>query len=265
MNRPRIAPSLLPILLAAFLLPVALSAQNEPDGTLKLVTYLDWEWVANPQISPDGSQIIYTRSWVDKINDRRASEVYIMNADGSRKRRLTDGSSPKWSPSSDRILFTRQVDTEGTQIFVRWMDDEGAETQVSRLENSPGNIEWSPDGNADRLQHVRRFGPPVAHQPARAPRRGQVDRGAQGGRPARLPAGPARLYRRGVHAPVRRPGRRGHRPPAHRRRLEPQWCRVDTGRRRNPLHLATRRERRTRVAPVGHLLGQRGQRRDHAV
>ena len=36
MNRPHIAPSLL----AAFLLPVALSAQNEPDGTLKLVTYL---------------------------------------------------------------------------------------------------------------------------------------------------------------------------------------------------------------------------------
>ena len=147
MTRPRIAPSLLPILLAAFLLPTALSAQNEPDGTLKLVTYLDWEWVANPQISPDGSQIIYTRSWVDKINDRRASEVYIMNADGSRKRRLTDGSSPKWSPSNDRILFTRQGDTEGTQIFVRWMDAEGAETQVTHLENSPGNIEWSPDGN----------------------------------------------------------------------------------------------------------------------
>ena len=143
MNRPHIAPSLL----AAFLLPVALSAQNEPDGTLKLVTYLDWEWVANPQISPDGSQIIYTRSWVDKINDRRASEVYIMNADGSRKRRLTDGSSPKWSPSGDRILFTRQADPEGTQIFVRWMDAEGAETQVTHLENSPGNIEWSPDGN----------------------------------------------------------------------------------------------------------------------
>ena len=146
MTRPRIAPSLLPILLAAFLLPTALSAQNEPDGTLKLVTYLDWEWVANPQISPDGSQIIYTRSWVDKINDRRASEVYIMNADGSRKRRLTDGSSPKWSPSGDRILFTRQGDTERTQIFVRWMDAEGAETQVTHLENSPGNIEWSPDG-----------------------------------------------------------------------------------------------------------------------
>ncbi len=146
MTRSRIAPSLLPILFAAFILPTALTAQNEADGTLKLVTYLDWEWVANPSLSPDGSQIIYTRSWVDKINDRRDSEVYIMNSDGSRKRRLTEGSSPKWSPSGDRILFTRGSDDEGTEIFVRWMDAEGAETQVTHLENGPGSVEWSPDG-----------------------------------------------------------------------------------------------------------------------
>ena len=146
MTRSRSGRTLLPILLAAFLLPTAVAAQNEPDGTLKLVTYLDWEWVANPQLSPDGTQIIHTRSWVDKINDRRDSEVYIMNADGSRKRRLTEGSSPKWSPTGDRILFTRGSDDEGTQIFVRWMDAEGAETQVTHLENGPGNVEWSPDG-----------------------------------------------------------------------------------------------------------------------
>ena len=146
MTGSRTTPSLLPILLAALLAPTALNAQNEPDGTLKLVTYLDWEWVANPRISPDGSQIIYTRSWVDRINDRRDSEVWIMNADGTRKRRLTEGSSPEWSPSGDRILFTRGGDSEGTQIFVRWMDAEGAETQVTHLQNSPGNVEWSPDG-----------------------------------------------------------------------------------------------------------------------
>ena len=146
MFRPRILPTTLPILLAALVASPALTAQNEPDGTLNLVTYLDWEWVANPRISPDGTQIIYTRSWVDKINDRRDSEVYIMNADGSRKRRLTEGSSPKWSPSGDRILFTRGADDEGTQIFVRWMDAEGAETQVTHLQNSPGSVEWSPDG-----------------------------------------------------------------------------------------------------------------------
>ena len=134
------------LLLSLLLLPVALAAQNEPDGTLKLQTYLDWESVSNPEISPDGSQIIYTRGRVDKINDRRASEVWIMDADGGRKRRLTEGSSPKWSPSGDRIAFTDDGEPEGTQIFVRWMDDEGARTQITHLENSPGNVQWSPDG-----------------------------------------------------------------------------------------------------------------------
>ena len=140
-------PGLLLLALIPLALPAGLSAQNEPDGTLKLETYLDWEWVADPRISPDGSQIIYTQSWVDKQNDRRSSSIYIMDADGERRRRLVeDGSSPRWSPSGDRILFTAEGDPEGTQIFVRYMDAEGAITQVTHLENGPGNVEWSPDG-----------------------------------------------------------------------------------------------------------------------
>ncbi len=144
MPRPRTTQLLL---LPFMLFPAALAAQNEPDGTLKLATYLDWETVSNPQISPDGSEIIFTKGWVDKINDRRSSSIYIMNADGSRMRVLVeDGSSPKWSPSGDRILYTAGTESEGTEIFVRWMDDEGAATQITHLENSPGNVEWSPDG-----------------------------------------------------------------------------------------------------------------------
>ena len=135
------------LLLPFMLFPAALAAQNEPDGPLKMATYLDWETVSNPQISPDGSEIIFTKGWVDKINDRRSSSIYIMNADGSRMRVLVeDGSSPKWSPSGDRILYTAGTESEGTEIFVRWMDDEGAATQITHLENSPGNVEWSPDG-----------------------------------------------------------------------------------------------------------------------
>ena len=137
----------LALLLPLLFLPAATAAQNEPDGTLKLVTYLDWESVSNPQISPDGSEIIFTKGWVDKINDRRSSSIYIMSADGSRMRVLVeDGSSPKWSPSGDRILYTAGTESEGTEIFVRWMDDEGASSQITHLENGPGNVEWSPDG-----------------------------------------------------------------------------------------------------------------------
>ena len=51
---------------------------------------MDMESVSNPRISPDGSKIVYTRGWVDKVNDRRESSLYMMNADGSRKRALVD-------------------------------------------------------------------------------------------------------------------------------------------------------------------------------
>ena len=108
--------------------------------------FLDLESASNPQISPDGQQIVFTRGGVDKVNDRRYSEIWIMNADGSRKRFLVDGSSPVWSPDGTRIAFTAQGDPSGSQIFVRWMDAEGATSQITRVERGPGSLQWSPDG-----------------------------------------------------------------------------------------------------------------------
>ena len=113
---------------------------------LTLETFLDMETVSDPQVSPDGSQIIYTRGWIDKMNDRRESALWIMNADGSRNRFLGKGSGARWSPSGDRIAYTAQGDPRGSQVFVRWMDAEGATAQVTRVEQSPSGISWSPDG-----------------------------------------------------------------------------------------------------------------------
>ena len=125
--------------------PVAL-AQNQ--DRLTLSDYLEWEGVGAPRLSPDGSQIIYARNWVDKVNDRRESSIYIMNADGSRPRRLLNGGSPIWSPDGTRIAYTATGEPSGTQIFVRYMDAEGAVTQATRLTSTPGNLRWSPDGKS---------------------------------------------------------------------------------------------------------------------
>lgn len=115
---------------------------------LTLDMYWDMETVADPQISPDGKQIVYTRGWVDKINDKHASDLWIMHADGSHNRKLTDGSNPRWSPDGTRVAFLRDGEPRGRQLFVRWMDAEGATTQITHVEKAPGNISWSPDGKS---------------------------------------------------------------------------------------------------------------------
>lgn len=126
--------------------PSPAAAQGTDIQRLTLGHYLDMESVSNPRISPDASRIVYTRGWSDRVNDQRKSSLWIMNADGSRNRQLLEGSGAQWSPDGTRILFTTQGEPSGSQIFVRWMDAEGATSQITRLESGPSNVRWSPDG-----------------------------------------------------------------------------------------------------------------------
>jgi dipeptidyl aminopeptidase/acylaminoacyl peptidase len=138
------------VLLAALLIvPTVASSQETASDTLLTVNhYLDWEQVADPQVSPAGSQIIYTRRWVNKVEDRWDSALWIMNADGSRNRFLVKGSSARWSPDGTRIAYFADGEPKGTQVFVRWMDVEGATSQVTRVSETPSNLSWSPDGRS---------------------------------------------------------------------------------------------------------------------
>lgn len=123
-------------------------AEDADDALLQVADYVNLERVGSPELSPDGSQIIYARSHVDQLEDSWDSELWIMNVDGTRKRFLGDGSNPRWSPDGTRIAYLAEGDPKGTQIFVRWMDAEGATSQVTRVTESPSSIEWSPDGES---------------------------------------------------------------------------------------------------------------------
>jgi dipeptidyl aminopeptidase/acylaminoacyl peptidase len=136
----------LPFAAAVLLLvPTVLTGQASPDR-LTLDSYWEYETVSDPQISPDGRHIIYTRQSFDKVNDRRQSTLWIMSADGTRDRFLVEGSNARWSPSGDRIVYTAPGKPRGTQVFVRWMDAEGAVSQITQVEKSPLGASWSPDG-----------------------------------------------------------------------------------------------------------------------
>ncbi|HLB81452.1 MAG TPA: S9 family peptidase [Gemmatimonadales bacterium] len=124
-------------------------AQESASDTLLTVNhYLDWEQVADPQISPDGAQIVYTRRWVNKVDDKWDSALWIMNADGSHNRFLVKGSDARWSPDGTRIVYLADGEPKGTQLFVRWMDAEGASSQVTRVTEKPVDPRWAPDGKA---------------------------------------------------------------------------------------------------------------------
>lgn len=144
-------------ILSLSVLAATATAQNAPGESagitgmanrLTVADYFNWEDVANPELSPDGQQILYTRTWIDRMNDKRESSVWLMNADGTKNRFLIKGSAATWSPDGHRIAFIATGEPAGSQIWVRYMDAEGATTQITRLTESPSNIEWSPDGKA---------------------------------------------------------------------------------------------------------------------
>ena len=118
-------------LCVAALLPGDLAAQPAPPkDRLTVADYFNWEDVAAPAMSPDGKQIIYTRTWTDQLNDKRESSVWIMNADGTKNRFLVKGSDAKWSPDGSRIAYVAPGEPGGAQLWVRYMDAEGATTHV---------------------------------------------------------------------------------------------------------------------------------------
>jgi dipeptidyl aminopeptidase/acylaminoacyl peptidase len=125
------------------------AAQETPSDSLMTVGhYFDLETVSNPQISPDGSQIVYARRWVNKLEDKYESTLWIMRADGSHNRMLTKGANPEWSPDGTRIAYLADGDPKGAQIYVRWVDGDPGATQLTHLTDPPADIRWSPDGKS---------------------------------------------------------------------------------------------------------------------
>lgn len=138
--------SLVAVLLTFLLISDELIAQNS--DVFQLQNVFDLEYVSNPQISPDGEQVVYQCNFMDIMEDRRRSNLWTINPDGSRHRPLTSGNnnnySPRWSPSGDRLLYA-STQSGSSELYIRWMDT-GETAKITNLTQSPSSISWSPDG-----------------------------------------------------------------------------------------------------------------------
>lgn len=107
------------------------------------------EYASDPQISPDGTRIVYVRRFADVMTDQFYSNLWIVGFDGSNHRPLTSGNrrdnSPRWSPDGTRLVYLS--DEHGsTQIYLRWMDT-GQTAKLTNVQQAPQSPIWSPDGS----------------------------------------------------------------------------------------------------------------------
>ena len=52
---------------------------SQVKSNLELIDIFNMEYVSDPQISPDGSRIIYVRNFKDIMTDRNLSNLWIIN------------------------------------------------------------------------------------------------------------------------------------------------------------------------------------------
>ncbi|MEH6405646.1 MAG: S9 family peptidase [Leeuwenhoekiella sp.] len=124
----------------------SISAQIKTN--LELTDIFSMEYVSDPQISPDGSKIIYVRNFSDIMTDRNLSNLWIVNFDGTNNRPLTTGNhndmAPKWSHDGKKIVFKSNMADDKMKLYMMWMDTKET-VPLTNTPQSPGNISWSYD------------------------------------------------------------------------------------------------------------------------
>ncbi len=135
-------------ILALFTSLAAFAAESD-SGFFLNTDVFELEVATDPQISPDGSQVVYVRRSNDIMSDRARSNLWIVDEDGGEHRPLLSGAdsyfSPRWSPDGTRLAYVSAAEGRGPELYVRWMDT-GQTALLSNLNHAPGRITWSNDG-----------------------------------------------------------------------------------------------------------------------
>ncbi len=103
-----------------------------------------------PQVSPDGTRVVYTLSRANRDLDRSTTQVYVSAIDGADVRQLTRAGQrnrePRWSPDGARIAFVSDRVEGHTLLCALPITEPGEACELTRHRQALGNVAWSPDG-----------------------------------------------------------------------------------------------------------------------
>jgi dipeptidyl aminopeptidase/acylaminoacyl peptidase len=138
--------------LAVVLVIVAASPRAQGTRVITEKDLFKFAWIADPQISPDGTTVAFVRVTVNEKENRYETSVYAVASGGAEApRRLTSGirdTTPRWAPDGKRIAFVRAPEKDGKpQIFVLHMDG-GEARPITDVASGASSPVWSPDGTA---------------------------------------------------------------------------------------------------------------------
>lgn len=119
-----------------------------PKRAIRAEDLLRFQFVSDPQMSPDGLRILFCHKHVNDKN-KYVTNLFTADLDGAVQqwtRGESGAGSGRWSPCGTKIAFVSGRENKIPQIFLMSVSGGEAYALTSLDEGSIGEIRWSPDG-----------------------------------------------------------------------------------------------------------------------